>query len=408
MSAAFGTTGNEHDPVQLIECLEAYDFTEDKASAFWRSQHGLQESARFIEGIKFLQACSLGYCFLTRQAPRSFVAYLPAFKPESNQVILDATADLSGLYPLLGGHLYEGMPAIDYSNLQLHHIEQPKEFKSVKTVVDKRPKAEAYANWIKEVVMSNTKAGDRVLVVLHKKMIEAHGLFPHSPKGDADVDSKTFTDRLSNIIWWGSGIGSNRYKGCTKVFMFSEFYQPRRVAVATTLGATQRRAEDAALDKLNGRLSGDYLTIQEGDILRWTKQLACRGNVRNVDNAGKCGAMTLHTSMDYNRLISNLHRLFPSAKAPVRTLRPAGSAGDTTKRRHKLAEVLSTTDRQQVSFKELESLTGIESRSMSRELETATVKHIVGHYGWAVASAKTLGKSGNGKWVAKKSALAQN
>ena len=98
MSEAFGTKGLEHDPVQLIECLDAYDFTEDKALAFWRSHHGLQDSARFIEGIKFLQACSLGYCFLSRQAPRSFVAYLPAFKPESNQVILDATADLSGLY----------------------------------------------------------------------------------------------------------------------------------------------------------------------------------------------------------------------------------------------------------------------------------------------------------------------
>lgn len=405
MNAVFDSNGDEHEATQLLQFLEAYDFTEEKAQGIWRKYNGMTGNEAFMQSIKFLQACTMGYSFLTRSVPRSFVAYLPTFKPEVNQVILDATADLSGLYPLLGGDCYTDSAKIDYSNLQLHHITTPVKYRRVNAVIKVRSKAESYAEWIKQSVMNNTKTGDRVLVVMHKAMISTHGLFEHSPRV---ADTTTFEGRTVNIIWWGQGIGSNQYKDCTEVFMFSEFYRPRRITVAETLGAKGERADEANLDKLNNKLTSDYLSVEEGDLLRWTKQLACRGNVRNVTADGKCGHMRLHTSMDFNRLMHNLDRLFPCVKPPVRTLNKASSKDTgSPKRRQELIDILSTTDDKQISFKDIEHKTGIKSFNVGRELTSQAVKPVVSAYGWIEVSSKVLNIAGKGKWLIKKNTLLQ-
>lgn len=392
MEALFLTNGDETQAVGLLHCLEALGFTEDKARAVWGEYYHTQPPSEFLDAFRFLHACTLGYVFFTRREPRSFVAYLPSFKPEPNLVLLDATADISGLSQLLGGKLAEDIPQIDYSRLSLHHIQPPPEFKLVSDVVRSRTKAVAYAEWINQTVMTNTQVGDHVLIVLHKALVETHALFPHRPR---DHDDSIFLGRHTHIIWWGQGIGSNQYKAATKVFLFSEFYQPRRVTIATTLGATQTQASGIDSKKLNGRLSGDFLTIQEGDLLRWTKQLACRGNVRNISENGICGAMDIYTSMDFRRLIRNLSRLFPGAKAPIKleTTRVA------TKGRAALIDLLSTTAEIELSSKAIEKLTGVKPMRLRRELESEAACPVMAAYGWNLVAAKSLGKAGQSTYL---------
>jgi hypothetical protein len=406
MEEVFTTKGNEMVSVDLVQFLEAYGrFTEKEALSFCR-ENNTGSVQLFLEGFQFLKACSMGYCFLTRSSPISFVAYLPTFKPEPNQIILDATADLSGLYPLLGGQLVEGLPSIDYTNLTINHIESPKDFKSIRAVVSNRGNAVKYANWIKQVVMDKTKAGDKILVVAHKALFATHALLPYAPQ---EPNDDVFPDRAVNLINWGQGIGSNQFKDCTEVFMFSEFYQPRRVTVANTLGAKNLRADVSDIHKQNGKLSGIYHDMQEGDLLRWLKQLASRGNVRNVDNEGICGKMTLHTSMDYKRLIANVQRLFPSTDSPKRTLEYIEDEPklDIPKRRQGLTDLLSTTELKQISFKTIETLIGIKSFELRRELSASTVKPTVEAYGWTVVSSKDLAKVGKGLWIVKKNVITQ-
>lgn len=391
MEAVFLSTGNELEAIKLLGCLEGYDFTPENVRSTWLEHYGGLPSSDLVDTFRFLHACTRGYVFLSRQEPRGFVAYLPNFEPEPNQVLLDATADISGLSQLMGGDLARGLPAIDYSGLSLHHIEPPKEFTRVNDVVKTRSKAVAYRDWITKNVLANTAAGDRVLVVVHKAMIETHGLFPHSPK---EPDRGLFPGRQTNVIWWGQGIGSNRYKDATKVFLFSEFYRPRRVTVATTLGARRNRAEEVPLAKLKGKLTGDFLDIHEGDLLRWTKQLACRGNVRNVAEGGRCGSMDLYTSMDFGRLTRNLARLFPGARAPQRINGEKGSSG-----RAALVELLSTTDKIEFSSKDVEIRTGISARNLKRELETSTVGAVAQAYGWSLVSAKDIGRPGRANYL---------
>lgn len=406
MEDVYTSKGEEMVSVELIDFLEAYDeFTEEEAISFCK-ENGTGYVSLFIEGFKFLNACAMGYCFLTRRTPISFVAYLPTFKPEPNQIILDATADLSELYPLLGGQLVEGIPSIDYSNLNINHIESPKEFKSIRNVVKTRTLAVQYAKWIKQVVMTNTKAGDKVLVVVHKSMFLTHDLLPYATK---EPNLEVCPDREVYLINWGQGIGSNQFKECTEVFMFNEFYQPRRVTVANTLGAKGMRAEDSNINTQNGKLSGEYGHMKEGDLLRWLKQLASRGNIRNIDAEGVCGKMNLYTSMDYRRLISNFQRLFPSANTPKRNLDYVTDDPKvkSPKRRESLINFLSTTKLSQISFKVIEEVVGIKSCNLKRELNAPTVKPTVRAYSWTIVSSKELATSGKGLWLVKKDTVTQ-
>lgn len=401
MEAVFRQPGDEMEAAQLVDFLNSYGTFSTEAALDFCREHTIGTAEHFLEGFKFLQACSLGYCFLARGRPYSFVAYLPTFKPSPNQVILDATADLSGLYPLLGAQLAEDVPTIDYSNLSIHHVQAPSEFKSIREVVKARSLAEAYAEWVWKVVMGNTKPKDRVLVVVHKDMVTTQGLFKHSPK---EPDLIVFPGRISNVIWWGQGIGSNQYKHCTHVFMFSEFYQPRRVTVAKTLGAKGQRAEEASLSGVRKHLTGDFLSIQEGDLLRWFKQLASRGNVRNVDPNGCCGHMNLYTSMEFDRLIRNLDRLFPKAMPPRRILEYT-QGGPQDKRRQALIDLLSTTNHPRLSFKVIEEETGISTCNLSKDLSSTKVAPVLINYGWTRATSKNLGLPGKGSWLVRNTEL---
>lgn len=402
MQSLFRTDGSDLEEAELLHCLEAADFSEERAEAIWRGHYGYPATDEYLATFKFLKACTLGYSFFTRQKPREFVAYLPQFEPAANQVLLDATADVSELSLMMGGELAEGLPEIDYSNLTIHHLDHPKEFSKINRVVDNRGRSVEYAEWIHKAVMENTSDGDVILVVMHKAMFERHALFPHAP---AEPNHDVFPNRKAYIIWWGQGIGSNTYKTATKVFMFSEFYMPRRTTVANTLGASGRQAKEGDLRSINRNLTGDYLTIQEGDLLRWTKQLACRGNVRNVGLDGKCGNMGLYTSMDFNRLIRNLDRLFPGAKAPTKVKPKAKANGEArgvaNSGRDGLINLLSTTDAIQISSKEVEALTGISSRNLKVELAAPSVAPVAATYGWSIVPSKAIGKPGKGNWLVK-------
>lgn len=403
MDALFKTDGNEMEAVELLHCLEAADFSEDKADAIWRKHYNTSPNLEYMETFKFLHACTLGYVFFNRRKPRGFIAYLPQFEPAPNQVLLDATADLSGLSFLLGGELAPGLPQVDYSNLTINHLGQPAKFKSVNEVLKVRSRAVDYAEWITEAVMSNSSERDHILVVMHKGMFQTHDLFPHAPD---EPNLEVFPGRSAHLINWGQGIGANTYKHATKVFLFSEFYQPRKVTVATTLGATAQPAREAPLDKLSRNLAGDFLDVYEGDIIRWIKQLSCRGNVRNINVDGTCGHMDLFLSMDFNRLVRNLDRLFPGAKAPTR-VKPKGKqadAAESTSGRHGLINLLSSTDRIAVSSKDVEVLTGIKSCNLSRELAATEVKTVAATYGWSLVTSKSLGKSGKGNWLTRSAA----
>jgi hypothetical protein len=110
------------------------------------------------------------------------------------------------------------------------------------------------------------------------------------------------------------------------VFLFDEFYVPRRVTIARAQGLVAAKATEGALGNmktLNAK-SPQVDMLYEGHLLRWTKQMALRGKGRHFDEHGVCGHQKLVCTGEYERIIANAGRLFPGA-----TITRIGDTADT-------------------------------------------------------------------------------
>jgi len=347
----------------------------------------------------------MGYMFLSRREPRSFIGYLCKFKVETNLVILDATSDLIDLYHMSGGKFVEDIPTVDYSKLTINHIQPPKLFEAINNIkklptIQRQKACIDYAEWIKEMVMSHTKEGDKVLIVSHLLLVD-RGVMPYTPMKDSP-DTTSFKGRDVYSIYWGVGIGSNNYNQCNVIFTFNEFQQPTHVYVAQVLGAKRVKAKDSNIGKIrkNNDLPDEYKKVADGCKLRWFKQLVSRGAIRNVGQDGVCGEMTLHTTMDWNLLVHNLDRLFPSAETPTRELKYTDKKQLNSKR-ESLVRFLSTSDVSEISFQHLGKLVKVKSRLLNRELQSPTVKSTFDKYKWKVVLAKEINQPGRGLYLIK-------
>ena len=135
-----------------------------------------------------------------------------------------------------------------------------------------------------------------------------------------------------SYLTWGTGIGTNNYKHCSTVFLFSEFYLPISAFAATGLGMNELPANRENLKPYNGnnnRRSGMLFEQREGHYRRWVKQLAMRGSARNTNEDGTCGRQRLFVVYENQRkFLRNVDKMFPGAKVslpPPKLIAPAGA-----------------------------------------------------------------------------------
>ena len=398
---AFKSTGVTYSPAELISCLEAIEFYDLPSMRPYVDRGVTEATARaqasdMEETCRFIVAAAKGCVFISRSQYPTLVAYEFEFEPGPGHVLLDATADLTGMTGMMAGMEKVPVQDVDFSNLEVFHLEQPKQFKRVDKVLKLQKTTEQYAAWVKEQVLANTEAGDDVLVVSHKGLL-THGYLPRTEDPEHPVD---WQGRTVNIIHWGVGIGSNKYKAKTVVFLFGEFWKPRKVAVADSSAWRDRPPTKTFLAKASQAvLTGDVLTANDGNVLRWSKQLACRGRVRNIDAGGKCGEMKLYTSMDFDRLIQHLDALFPGCHPPTCII-PEEPV--RLKKVDRLCRLLASTSRGVLWSDEIAKETGVEARHLSRTVLTKPkITRTMERYGWTLVSAKDLGEPGKRKALAR-------
>jgi hypothetical protein len=388
MDRDFASDGAKYSAPVLLTPAEAEVLTLERLKTVHEDFMGFVSpalSAIHRNTLMFLHAASTGYVFLSRQKPKSFVAYLTNFEPAPGYVLLDATADLSDLYMLMGGCSEIDVPKVNYCNLGIRYIEHPAKFKQVRDFTKSISKAREYVDWMREHILGATEEGDDVLVVTHKKVVEDFELF--TPE---DGSEELWWDgRRIHCNHWGCGVGSNDFKHVKHVFLFSEFYRPGRATAGNVMAMERQKAVDADFSQLQGGLQGKFLRSAEGHLLRWTKQLACRGNVRNIDADGNCGEMTLHTSMELNRLVSNIELLFPGAKL-VESVRCESNIGKDA-----LADLLTSPDTPEtLSYAELAERIGVATKQVSPRLDAQKIQPLVVAFGWRIAPAKDFGVPG--------------
>jgi len=175
------------------------------------------------------------------------------------------------------------------------------------------------------------------------------------------------------------------------VFLFDEFYIPRRVSAATVQGLRGQRANEgdlASMSTLNSKAQGVDI-IAEGHRLRWTKQLALRGKGRSYDEHGMCGKQRLVISSDLSVLVSNAKRLFPGA-----SITTASDITEESTMANVVIKVLSNTELpSSVTTRELGKLIGKPWRLVSSNVLTPEFKRAIDALGWRYVPGK--GRSGS-------------
>jgi hypothetical protein len=148
---------------------------------------------------------------------------------------------------------------------------------------------------MKAVIREHVSPGQRALVVCKKELFLQRNV-PDWDRRDPRFDQPAaFTKdygwdiegRKLCAIHWGTGIGENWWHEAEVVLLFHEFDKPIRSSIARAQGLMGSKATEGALGSmkiLNSR-APQVNTIREGDLLRWTKQMALRGKRKALRRA---------------------------------------------------------------------------------------------------------------------------
>jgi hypothetical protein len=271
----------------------------------------------------FARAMTIGCAFA---APSStvvqFVGWQSKLMVRPGTILLDATADIDGVSHICPWRQHMKTPQAHYGNLEIIHVSQHTR-QRLSEYLKKAANQRAYVNWMVDTIKQHMAPGERGLVVCKKVLFDAERI-PQWLEGDPRFkEPERYGERYEWEIegrklcatHYGTGIGSNAWKDAEVVFLFDEFFIPRRIAAATVQGLRGDKANEgdlASMKTLNSKAKGVDL-IGEGHRLRWTKQMALRGRGRSYDQHGNCGKQRLVISSDLKSFMANAARLFPGA-----------------------------------------------------------------------------------------------
>jgi hypothetical protein len=336
--------------------------------------------------IGFARSLARGLAFINRdrvgqERGGRFVGYRLIFTPTPGTILLDATADIDGIEKIVPDSRRSiPVPSVDYSNLEVIHIDTPiglfkGKRRSTQELCKSARTAEPYAAWIKRTIIDNTKPGDIVLAIVHHKLLE-HRYLPQDDSLKLDIEGRKVA-----FSHWGFGIGSNKWKSAGVVFLFGEHYLPRVPTIANvmSLSGVSPAAYLPKVDNPNHR-DKSYRAVSLGHLARWEKQLACRGNVRNTSLDGVCGKQRLFVTAEFDRFMDQKDRMFRGAKFDFEATAKARvkeEKGPTA-----FAALLRTTDREDLTAKEACDMTGTSLSNISKTLLLDDVAKAYDARGW--------------------------
>jgi hypothetical protein len=259
-----------------------------------------------------------------------FVGWTPECEIRPGSVLLDATAGLDAAHHIGAGRQALSITPVKYDALEIIHVPQHTTTPLGSFLV-KEKNRESYVTNMLDVIRANMQPGEKGLVVAKLNLMPPNN--KHLPTWERNDprwnDPASYRERfewdldgrkLCVTHWGGPGTGQNWWRDADVVFLFDEFFIPRRTAAAMVQGLRHHRAHEGALAKLRTLrdASDDIDAIVKGHRRCATKQMALRGNARNIDGDGRCGKQRLVVSCSPDRFLAEAARLFPGAKVTMK------------------------------------------------------------------------------------------
>ena len=362
----------------------------------------LSKSASRIPSVDkvfaFAKALVVGRaCVATSGALTHFFGYEEqrVIDRSAGTILLDATADIDGISSIVPWRVETETPKARYDNLEIIHVPQHTK-KRLSEYLKTASNQRAYVDWMVATIRQHMKPGETGLVICKKCLFDAERI-PQWNEGDPRFQQpKSYTEEYAWDIdgrklcatHWGTGIGSNAWRDADVVFLFDEFFVPRRIAVATTQGYRGHKVNEGDLGSmrtLNSKARG-VDSIADGHALRWTKQLALRGRARVYDQNGVCGNQRLVVGSDLKRFMTSAPTLFPGAQ--IRTVEGCLDGATWITR---TLELLSKTQDRVLPTKVLSRHIGKPWRAVSRNVLTEEFMSNLTALGWRYVPLKGRG-----------------
>jgi hypothetical protein len=307
-------------------------------------------------------------------------------------ILFDASADIDGRSNIVPWREEIRTPQASYDNLEIVLIPQHTKERLTK-YLEKAANQRAYVQWMTETIHQYMQAEEKGLVVCKKKLFDEERI-PTWPVGDERFkDPDNFTqryewnleDRSLCAIHYGTGIGDNFWSDAAVVFLFDEHILPKAAAISQAQVLRAERTDQGELGVMKTFMNKPpgVTSLSEGERLRWTKQLALRGNARNYDEHGVCGKQRLVIACDPKLFLANAGRLFPGA--PVKMVQ--GATGSTTVQAQILA-FLSNTTQKIVTQKDISQAVEKPWRAIAHYVKRAGFMSSIASLGWTYVNRK--------------------
>ena len=232
--------------------------------------------------------------------------------------------------------------------------------------------------------------GAEVLLVMPQKLIK------HFRKA---VPEGTYLPKRLHVTNWGRDIGSNEYRNCRDVILWSNLHKPLDATAAEYHIFAEELVSKKTLKHFKGgRTSGPAQMLKEGQLYAQYKQMANRGAARFIKDDGTCGDMTLWISWSGFEP-AWLHEILPGCKfAPVPVVEKKFLAKNT-RVIDKIVSVLGGLgpDVTEISVPEYAEETGLKLQSVKNQTSKLFKESLnivtLRLYGWAYVQG-TTGRSG--------------
>ncbi|MBF9058169.1 hypothetical protein HKCCSP123_03145 [Rhodobacterales bacterium HKCCSP123] len=292
------------------------------------------------------------------------------------RLILSATPHLDGFQhsPSANNMNEEAGSFVRYDRLHIHEVPWPDLPKAAHDIVQDCEAKRLAVDHMRELI-SRTKS-DQVLLVVPKALRD---------EIKKNLEGEPIQQKQVHVTNWGRDVGSNEYRDCGDVILWSNFHKPKHTTVAEWFVYSEQKVnkfllkEHAGGGKLKPETIGE---LQQGQLYAQIKQMGCRGRARYVDDDGVCQPMHLWICWD-DLDPPQLHRVFPRAEFTQETnfeprfiKRPTG-----TVKRAILA--LGQQQNDVVFLEELTFMMEVKLKTLqNRTSDFLEANETLGFYGW--------------------------
>ena len=278
---------------------------------------------------------------------------------------------------------------VKYPHLDIREVPYPNISKAARDLTQKPRELEIAMAHIKDII-SKTDEGSNVLVVVPKAIREwvEQEIYQKFNHHNSEI----------HVTNWGRDVGSNEYRNCSEVILWSNYHKPKHTTYSELCLYTEENVTDTNLIEVSrGKFSGRAMSLEEDQLYAAIKQMGSRGTTRFVDDEGNAWPMRLWISWAQLKP-ELLQQIFPSSgftRATVTDDRFLSKPSRSIVPR--IIDILTTAEAKEITMAEVANVIPNVRKNSQKIIQA---RDALNTYGWDFVQGKRGRNGDQAKFVA--------